>query len=181
MTRTLSSFKAKASLGATLANLLNSGTARVDQVIDAIVAFTTGTAAGQADRIWVDIDRALSGATSENIDLYDLASLDIGAGAGKDGLGQAVALAEICGILVLNQSTSTGNITLGGEGSGAAWNSLFSGSDSFTLGPITPGNFFEATNSAKPAWAVADTTNHLLKIASSADLTYSIVILGRSA
>lgn len=181
MTRSLSSFKAQASLGASLANSLTSGVASVTQKLEAAYAFVTGTAAGQADRVWEDVDRTLTGATSENIDMYDLGSIDIGAGAGKDGAGQALALVEICGLLIVNDSESVGDITVGGEGSGAAWNSLFSGSDAYTLGPIPPGGFVLIVNPANPAWAVADTTNHLLKIASSDDVTYSIAILGRSA
>lgn len=185
MARSLSSFAAQASLGATLANTLtslssNSPSASAAQLLAFKFALSNGTTANAADRVWV-ATRSLVGATSENIDLYDLGSLDIGAGAGLDALGQAWSIAELVGLMVINATTSTGTITIGGEGSGNAWNSAFGGSDSATFGPIGPGGCVFALNPVDPAWAVADSSNHLLKIASSANVTYSICLLGRSA
>ena len=67
---------------------------------------TDGTTVNTADRVWEDTARPILSAASENIDLYDLAAFDIGAGAGLDALGQALAFAEIVCILVENNATS---------------------------------------------------------------------------
>lgn len=141
-----------------------------------------GTDADQGDRIWADVDRVLGDGTSETIDLFDLGALDIGAGAGRSALGQAVQFAEICGLLIVVSSGSAGSILIGGEGSAAAFNALTNGSDTAVIGPVGPGGcrfFYERTN---PALAVADGSNHLLKIAATGgDATYSIAVFGRSS
>lgn len=164
-----------------IANLLDADetgtpTASLGDRINA--TYTTGVAANQIDRIWSDKGRTLSGATSENIDVFDFGTIDIGAGAGLDALGQALALAEIVAILIENQSGSTGTLTVGAEGSAAEWESLLGDGSTIIL---KPGEVFFARATADPAWAVADTTNHLLKLASSANLTYNIHIFGRSS
>ena len=49
----------------------------------------------------------MSGLSAEDIDLYDFGSLDVGAGAGKDALGQSVVLAEIVGFFVTCERAAT--------------------------------------------------------------------------
>lgn len=142
----------------------------------------SGTGADQANRMWQDTNRLLSSAASENIDLYDLGAIDIGGGAGKDALGQAQLLAEVVGILIVNESASAGSLLIGGEGSAAAWNSILNASDTAVIGPIKPGGMFFISSPGDPAFAVADAANHLLKLeASGGDVTYSIYVLGRDA
>ena len=173
----------KASIDGNFTNTLTNsgGTSAVNIVQSAILSITNGTTTGKADKIWSLTERSLSGASSENIDVYDFGTIDIGTGAGEDALGNTVTLADIVAVIVENKSTSTGNLTIGGEGSAAAWNSIFNASDTAELGPLPPGGFFMIGSGADPAFAVADTSNHLFKMTSSATLTYDIVIIGRSA
>lgn len=193
MARTLSNIVVKATLTAIVNNAIDSGatTAKTAQCAqgkelsvgsNGLTALANGTSANQADMVWGDEARALASAATENLDVYDLAAFDIGAGAGKDAVGQAWAAVEIVGFLIHNRPTSTGDLIIGGEGSGAAWNSPFNASDTAKLGPLGPGGFalyFDPTN---PALAVADSTNHLLKFeASGGDLTYDVFLIGRSA
>lgn len=173
---------------ATLQNLVDGDTltASVAQGFEATpsTALTNGTGANQADVIWSDQSRTLSASATENVDVYDLGTIDIGAGAGLDALGQAVANAEVVGVVVKVDSSSGGTLLIGGEGSGAAWNSIFNGSDTATLGPIGAGGFVVLYNPVDPAFAVADTTNHLLKFAEAggaSSVTYSIGLIARSA
>lgn len=162
----------------TLTNSLGTTSAPVEATYN--LSLTDGTSANKADKLWASVARSLSGATSETLDVYDLGSVDIGAGAGKDPLGGSLTLAEIVGIMVVNATTSTGTITLGADGTTAAWNSPFAGDDEAAL-TIKPGGLVILTAPTDPGFAVADTSNHLLKVASSATLTYDIYILGRSA
>lgn len=142
---------------------------------------SSGTGANAADRIWSDLDRALSSGATEDIDVYDLAAFDIGQGAGKDASGASWALAEVVCLLVYNASTSAGTLLVGGKGTTAAWNSIFNGDDDAKL-PIVPGGWFQIFAPTDPAYAVADTSNHLLKMeASGGAVTYGVVIIGRSA
>lgn len=144
-------------------------------------AFTTGTSSGNADKVWQDKARTLSSAGTIDIDVYDLGSLDIGAGAGLSALGQAFANAEIALLFIENLSSSAGNLLVGGNGTTAAWNSLFNSDDDAQLVlPPDSGVLLWCRND--PAWAVADTSNHLLRLtASGGDCDYDIGFLGRSA
>lgn len=146
-----------------------------------VFAFTDGTTTGKADKILKITGRTLTTGTSENIDMYDLAAFDIGAGAGRDNLGQTVALVEACLVMIVNRSTSTGDMVVGGEGSAAAWNSAFSGSDTATT-TINPDGVWLIATKDDAAFAIADTSNHLLKIAASGGtVVYDAIIIGRSA
>lgn len=189
MTRAIANANIKAELTANLSNTVEGATqAGTKPSIQAGRGYkysasdiASGTLANQADRIWHSISRALTSGSSETIDVYDLGSLDIGAGAGRDGLGQLWTVAEIVGILIRSATTSAGNLIIGGEGSGAAWNSLWNGSDTAQL-LLPPGGLFLMASPADPAWAVTDVTNHLLKLAASGGaVTYDITLLGRSA
>lgn len=144
---------------------------------------TNGTGANQGDRIWSDAGRTLASGADESLDVYDLGSVDIGAGVGKTALGQAFALAKVVGLLVVNRSaTGGGSLTIGGNGTGAAWSSLFNGSDSATLGPIGPGGVAFVYSPDAAGIPVTDASDHLLKFAASGgDVTYDVAILGRSA
>lgn len=185
-TRSLSSIRVSAQLEALLTNLINASPALSSQVaqggtITPATSLANGTSADQADRIIHDPARSLTGASSETIDLHDFAGFDIGAGAALDALGQAAGFAEIVAILIENSIDSLGNLTIGGEGSTAAWQGPFNASDTNAIGPIPPGGILMLFNRADPAWTVTDVTSHLLKIASSNDATYSLTIIGRSA
>lgn len=159
----------------------STGVASVTLELNNRQTFTDGTTSGKADKAWGSLGRTISGASSETLDLYDFGAVDVGAGAGKDPLGGTLAIVDVVGLVVLNRATSVGTITVGADGTTAAWNSLFAGDDEAALGPIGPGGWFGVCNPTDPAFAVADTSNHLLKIASSANVTYDIFIIGRSA
>lgn len=149
-------------------------------------ALSNGTGANQFDRCWYAEDRVLNSGTSENLDLYDLASFDIGAGAGKDALGLAMTNAELVGMAIVNSVDSAGDLYVGGEGSGASFQSVFhvsgTASDTAGFGPIKPGGFMSFFSPGNPAYVIADSTNHLLKFAApSGNVTYSCIFFARSA
>ena len=104
------------------------------------ISYTNGTAANKAQRAWSSSVRSLTSGNNESLDLFDLGSVDIGAGAGLDALGQALAITGIKALLIENISTSAGNLVVGNESTGATWNSFFSGSDTATF-TLAPGAF----------------------------------------
>lgn len=138
---------------------------------------STGTGLNQFNRGWQST-RTLTN-TSENIDLYDLGSLDVGAGAGEDGLGLGLAATAVVALFIENLSTSAASLLIGGESSGATWNSPFNASDTAKLSiPANGGVLLYAVGAS--AFAVADTTNHLLKIeASGGTANYTITVFFR--
>lgn len=187
MADTLSDCKILARLSTTLTNAVQSFNASIDITsgTSGSVTLEDGTAANKADKVWFDEGRTLTGTTPEDIDLYDFGSIDIGGGAGKDPLGGTLALAEIVCLMITNSSSSTGNIFVGGKNATTAWNSALAiggvADDTAQVGPIKPGGGMLIWNVTDPAMAVADTTNHLLTITPTANATYNIYVLGRSA
>jgi hypothetical protein len=143
-------------------------------------SLATGTEVDQADRLWFSKGRVLATGTSEDIDVYDLASVDIGAGSGSDALGQSFALTELVALVVHNKAAS-GNLKVGGKGTTAAFSSLFDSDDDAKI-IVKAGGFAILYAPADPAYEVADTSNHVLKVqASGGEVTYDILIIGRSA
>jgi hypothetical protein len=189
MTLSLSSIKVQVILQATLSGVVNSGAASPDSAsitqglnFTPPTKLTSGVGANQADRLWVSEARALASGASESLDLFDLGSVNIGAGAGLDGLGQALNNTKIVTLCVVVDPSSAGKIILGGEGSGAAWNTLLNGSDTATICPIPGGGCFLIHVPDAAGMVVTDVTNYLLKVAASGgNCVYSIGFLSRDA
>lgn len=166
----------KSSVIGTLTN--DSTSAKDDFSLSSSITFTNGTGANQVQRAWYDNGRTLSASATEDIDVYDLASIDIGAGAGLDSLGQAHALTGVKLLYVKNHSDSGGNLHVGGKGTTAAWNSPFNADDDALI-VLVPGASITLTAPTAAGFAVADTTNHLLKMTDAGSgCTYDIAILG---
>lgn len=157
------------------------GTPSVSTNKQITVALTDGVGADEADARWQSEGRALTSGNSETIDVHDFGSLDIGAGAGLDQLGQALSLADLVILLIVNRATSAGTLLVGADGTTAAFNSIFNGDDEAALSlPPAAGVLLFAPGAT--AFAVADTSNHLLKIAASGgNCTYDAYIIGRDS
>lgn len=162
-----------------------SETAAISFALNLSNSLADGTSASQADKVWFSNNRTLTGTTPEDIDMYDLASIDIGMGAGKGPLAGSFANVELVALLIRNDTTSTGNIFIGGKNATTAFNTIFAvggvADDTAQVGPIHPGGWFMIHSPANPAYAIADTTNHLLTITPTANATYDIYMLTRSA
>lgn len=131
-----------------------------------------GTGAAQGNRIFHD-KRTLNATSSESLSVYNF-------GGAVDPVGQAFALSRVILLLVENKNTGAGqNLLVGGEGSAAAWNSIFNGVDTDKLS-VEPGGVLVLYAGSAAGWAVANTTNHLLKLDNPgvAALDYNIVIIG---
>lgn len=142
-------------------------------------SFTSGTGLNQVNQLWHD-RRTLASSASENIDLYDF-------GPSNDSLGIALTQVKLKVLCIYNRILTAGeNLKIGGEGSGASWQSFFqvSGSASDTAGGILgPGGLFLIVNPSLAAYTVADTSNHLLKITNSGSggIDYDIIVMGTNA
>ena len=187
MARSLTSFNVSDTFKATVNNAINSGdpATRAQGSTINFSNLATGTGANQADRFWEAIGRTLNSAASEDLDLYDLAAFDIGAGAGKDALGLAMSNAELVGIRIYNYETSIGNLIVGGKNTGAAFQSIFAVGgtlDDTAQLVLKPGALFSLRMRGDPAYAIADSTNHLLTfLASGGNCTFDVAFMARSA
>jgi hypothetical protein len=142
--------------------------------------FTDGSAINKAQRWWISEARTLSNGATEDIDMFDLASVNIGAGAGLDSLGQSVSMTGIKAIMVTVSSASSTGIIVGNKNATTAWNAGFNASDTGAVN-VGVGGIFLLSNPSAAGIAVADTTNHLLKITDDgggSGSIYSIAWLG---
>lgn len=183
MTARLESGKVEVTLSALLKNILTDAS-EVQFNMDNKVTLNLqhGTVLNQANRGNQSKSRILSAASSEVLDLYDLAALDVGGGPGKDVLGLSVANVELIGLLAYNvgDAGNDGSLIIGGEGTGAAW-ADFIQSDTATL-RIPPTGFMLIGCGKDPAWLINDVSNHLLKFAASGGaVKYNVAWLTRDA
>jgi hypothetical protein len=151
------------------------GAAQFSGVLEHILEFTTGTAAFQADLIYVKERTVLSGA-NDDIDL---------SGVLVRPLGGTLTAVEIVGIFIINAPSyggvaNTTNLTMG-----AGTNPVvgYLGGTAPTIGPIRPnGMRMLLETDVAGLCPVVAATGDILRIANSAgaSATYRIAILARS-
>lgn len=135
------------------------------------VNLATGTAAGQADKIWHD-ERTLAASASEDLDLT---------GTLVDAFGATVSLVRVKGLAVYASAANTNNVILGGA-SANGWTGPF-GATTHTLSVRPGGSLFLFAPDAT-AYTVTAGTGDLLHVANSgagSSVTYDIVVIGASA
>jgi hypothetical protein len=135
-------------------------------------AYTSGTGAGQVDRVFTDI-RTLGASGTEDLDL---------AGSLTDVFGATITFARIKAIFVTAAAANTNNVQVTRPASnGAPW--LMAAGDGIAL---RPGAAFAWASGAADATGVAVTagTGDLVTFTNSAgttSVTYTVVIVGCSA
>jgi len=170
------SANASITLDAYQTNPLDLSTATADVHRARQFFLTSGTGAGQADKIWHDV-RTLTASSTENLDL---------AGTGLlDPLTQAVlTFVRVKGLYVAASSANTNDVIFGANVANG-WAGLI-GPTGASGGTITlkPGDGFMAFSTNATAWPVTAGTGDLLKVTNSAGGTsvdYEIVVIGASA
>ncbi len=180
-TESLSQIVIRAQLSATLQNSVDGGLLLPNVLAGAVYSpptpLSNGSGANQAQNWWQSTARALASGAYETLNLYDLAGVDIGAGAGNNPLGIPLINADIVGIMVVVESTSAGALLIGGDGTSACWTSLLDGSATAAIGPFHAGGVLLAADPAS-GFPVTNTTNCNLKMtASGGAVTYDIYTL----
>jgi hypothetical protein len=187
MARGISNVKAKLDLAGAITNSLSTGSASSNVGATAIVKLTLGDGAdnNQANRFWQYRSQTLLDGVSIDIDLYGASGIDIGAGVGKDALGQDMDAEEIVGLLIVNETVQ------GSEGSTAVYLEVN------VTNPDKPATWIQAQTVAnggaitqggvrfwwQPHNVGLDVENgvaHNVRLtANGGDVTYSIYVLGR--
>jgi len=139
------------------------------------IDLTDGTAAGNADLFYAD-ERTVADGANDDIDLY---------GGLTDAFGNTINMAEMVGILIINeQKDGTANTTDLTIGAATAPFTGFLGGTTPTIGPIKPGGFVMiGAGDAAGIGAIVDASSDTLRVANSAGAAniYQIAIVGRSA
>lgn len=146
-------------------------------VIEAALAFASGTGAGQFDLAYV-AERTVADGADDDLDL---------AGSLTDAFGNTITAAELVLVAVINKpktptdDPNTTDLTIGGGSNPFVG---FLGGTTPTIGPIKPGGIFLlAASDAAGIGTVTASTADILRITNSAGAaaTYQIAILARSA
>lgn len=141
-------------------------------------ALSDGVSEGEVNRAWEDRARTIASGATEDIDLYDMGSLDIGAGAGADGLGQPVVFEEIV-TLCIKHVSGAGSLEImpTNPAAYATWMPVMT----VALGnALKAGGLLLLHQPATDAFNNADTASHVIRLkANGGDVVYDIMILGR--
>jgi hypothetical protein len=137
-----------------------------------LVELSTGTAAGQADKLYY-AKRTIAPSANDDLDL---------AGVLLDAFGTAITFVRVKGLVVSAVAANTNNVIVGAAAS-AQWVTLLNATGTITL---RPGSTFAAFAGVADAtgWAVTATTGDLLRVTNGAagtSVDYEIVIVGASA
>jgi hypothetical protein len=142
-------------------------------VVDEILQFTAGTAANQADILYVD-ERAFASSVADTIDLY---------GVLTNAFGTVISAAEIVGLVIINSSKAgvRNTVTLSVGAGSAPWFGMFGATGDVIKVP--PGGVFALfAPDASGLGAVTATTADILTVTPGAAAgLYQIAILARSA
>lgn len=136
------------------------------------IDLSSGTAAGQADKVFAD-QRTLAASATEDLDL---------AGSLADAFGATITFVKVKALLVRAAVGNTNNVVVGAASSNP-WATLLNSTGTVTL---RPGAGFLAWAGAADAtgYGVTASTGDLLKIANSAagtSVTYDVAVIGTSA
>ena len=181
--RSLTDPKIDVKLSATNKNILSDSTP-VSVAHPSLVynkKLTNGVDAEQANRSWQSLDRKLSNGAEETIDLFDFGTINIGAGAGLDGLGQTLNIVEIVAIAIVNTTAiaKSGLIEIQPGTGSPGWGAIGVHTEA-NGGALTPQGLLLKTSIHADGFAVTDGTNHTIKIrAVNGSVTYSIYLIGR--
>lgn len=136
------------------------------------VQLRTGTAAGQADRLFYD-ERTLAASANEDLDL---------AGVLVDNFGATFTLLRVKALVVTASASNVNNVVVGAAASNA-WAALLGATGTITVRPDTTVAVF-AGGADGTGYAVTGGTGDLLRFTNSAggsSVTYQVIVIGASA
>jgi len=126
------------------------------------------------NRVFLLDKEAITSGSSLTIDLYDLGSLDLGAGVGDDNLGETHANSFINSVMIQSDAGSAGTLRIN-QSVANAWTGITGGSA--TSIDLPAGGFY-AISYGSDGYAVTDASDHILQIdAVSGDVTATVVFV----
>ncbi len=181
MARSISSSKVSVKITGSLINTItDSSSVSVTQpALNEIISLTSGVGPSQANRAWQRKDINLSNGSQETINVFDFVGMDIGAGDGKDALGQSMDLVEVVAIAVVNENA---------VGAGGALEILPAHSEGWpsigthtkaTGGALYGQGILLKVNPSDVGFPVDTNANRITFRADDGQVSYSVYILGR--
>jgi hypothetical protein len=170
----------KLDIQATIVNTMDDGQTASYSIGESPISgrLTSGVSEDEFNRAWADFDRTILSAATEDLDLYDLGSLDIGAGAGADALGQAMTFEEIVALVIV-QTGGTGRLEINptDPSNKLAWVPTLTVANG---GALRIGATLAMVNKNTDAFPVTDASSHMIRLgANGGTAIYDIYVLGR--
>ncbi len=186
MARTLDNGKLTVKLNGNLKNTLDdaSGTTTVTHPsLNYEMALSNGVGSNQGNRSWQILSQTLNSGASRTFDLYDLDTVNIGAGLGRDGIGQLVVpYEEIVTIVIINNNlvTEAGQLEIEPDGEDG-WTPI--GSHTVTLGGALGGQgILVKAQPSTNGFDVVDGSSSRIKLtANGGDVSFSLYLMARNA
>lgn len=186
MARTLENAKLTIKSTGNLKNTLSdsSGTTTINHPsLNYEASLTNGVGSNQANRSWQILSQALNSGASRTFDLFDLDTEDVGAGAGRDGVGQLVTpYEEIVEIIIVNNNlvTADGQLEIEPDGEDG-WTPI--GSHTAANGGALYGQGVLLKNQPHASgFNVTDGSNSRIKFtASGGDVVFSMYLKARNS
>jgi hypothetical protein len=127
------------------------------------------------DRVFALQDYSLTVAAGNlDVDLYDLGSIDLGAGAGRDALGLTHANAKIHLLAIENKSIPSGGTLRIDNSVANAWTGLLPAAGTLDI----PQGGFTVVQFGDTGSAVTDASNHMLRLsAQTTDCEINLIFL----
>jgi hypothetical protein len=135
------------------------------------LALSTGTGAGQADKIFADT-RTILASANDDLDL---------AGVLVDALGAVITFARVKALIVRASAANTNTLVMGGGASNPVTTILGGTTPTLT---IRPGGLLALVATEATAYAVTAATADILRFTNGGagtSVTYDVVIIGSSA
>lgn len=135
-------------------------------------ALTTGTAAGQADKIYA-ATRTITASSNDDLDL---------AGVLVDALGATITFARVKALVIRAAATNVNNLILGGSASNPVTTILGGTTPTLTIRPGGGLCLFSGTDAT--GYVITASTADILRLTNGgagSSVTYDIVIIGASA
>ena len=144
--------------------------------LQAALALTQGVGANQINAIAVERDRHMTGPASYELDLATLAGFE----QPKDPLRNTVTFDNIVALLVRNQTTSTGDLIVGGASTNP-WSAPFvaSAEPGTTKITLKPGGILLLTAPTAAGYAISGTSKMLRLETTSGSTSADIIVFGR--
>lgn len=170
----------RVTLQSSMRNTLNSGQATSAVVGGDLVnaSLQSGAVASKANRAYERTGWTIASGNTNDFDLYDAGSVDVGAGAGMDSLGQAVLFEEVVALVIM-QTAGAGRLEImpSNPSNYATWVPSMTVANG---GALASGGMLLLYKPDEDAFDVADASSHMIRLgANGGEVTVRMLIVGR--
>jgi hypothetical protein len=171
----------KATWKTTLKNLLDDGSTSATATHSYSLlnkTLTYGIADGKATRAWQVKSRSISSGNTEDIDLYDYATVDLGAGLRRDGIGQLAAYKQVVGFII-KCASGAGSLEVmpANPSNHVAWMPSLTVANG---GALRSGATMALIQPKSTAFTITDASSHMLRLgANGGAVSYNLYVLAR--